>query len=1301
MPAKSDLGADFETQIPIVGIGASAGGLEALQALVETISPDSGLCYVIVQHLSPDHESILDQLLQTHTRLPVQQIEQSDQIEADTIMLVPPGELLTIEGDIFRLEHTERETRTHTPIDHFLESLAASRGRNAYCVILSGTGSDGTQGLKAVKAAGGFAIVQESSNARFPGMPDNAAATGVVDFVLRAESIAPRLDEIVRHRENFDDDKSKQALHGSIEANLDVIAKILDENQGHDFSQYKPGTLTRRIERRMMLLRIRGVDAFIKLLNESSEERDLLLQDFLIGVTRFFRDPEVFTEVRKKVIGDLFDRDQKSFRVWVPGCSTGEEVYSLAMCFFEEARARGDHRPVQFFGTDIDMAALSHARDGYYSSSSLGLLTERQRNNFFTLEGGRYKVSHQLREACVFAPHNLIQDPPFSRLDLVSCRNLMIYLGVELQRQIIPRFHFSLVKSGYLLLGPSESLAGEDEFFNVVDKPHRLFQKNNEIPVRYSPLADRRPGKTHAPRHVAAKGYQPSPVMEVSRETQAEQAFLRHYAAPFALISDTGKIIYLSEQMAQFVQPAKGVPSTEIETFLARDLRLPVRSVIEEASKSGAEARSENIVVNQDDGTSSLYDVAARPVEGNLGFLLLHVSPVRVEGKAELDGSLNERDIQDRDMLERELVSLRRQLSTTNAEHSASSQELKSSNEELLSMNEELQSSNEELETSREELQSINEELETVNSELSENNTRLIRANSDLKNLFESTDIAVLFLDNQACIRSFTPTTEAFFGVRKRDVGRPISDLSSKIHYEELEEDLNEIERTLQTVEREIQVEKTAETFLLRMRPYRTTDDRLDGYVITFFDITNRKNAEEQLRRNALDLERQYAELETLYDTTPVGLSLIDRDMRWLRINDELAAINGFPKEAHIGKRHEELIPDIEAKILADYKRVFETGEPIKHMEIHGVTPAAPDIKRDWLVDYYPVFSNGEVFAVGTCVREVTEEKMLVRELQSNEARLQLAITRNPLHIAELRHDGKVEWCKGSLPGLPGEEAIGKNISEIMPHDAATCLHKFLSDGETRFDLPVKLEDRTVVYDTCVEPLGDDEDARAYMATFFDLTDRHLMEHQQRLLLDELQHRVKNTLATVIAISRFLSRDSISVENFQERLNSRLIAISRTHDILTAQNWQEASLRELIQMELAPYSSGSKDQVEIFGNDLILTPKEALGIGMALHELVTNAAKYGALSTSEGSVCIEISNTGADWTELPRTIYWKERGGPLIEAAPEEVGFGTILLDKILANDLGGTSDQEFERDGLVCKIAMPAQKESGRVDDA
>ncbi len=1301
--------AEPATPVPVVGIGASAGGIEALTDLIAGIEPGVGACYVIIQHLAPNHRSILHELLDKHSSIPVSQIEDGELVRPDTIIVIPPGQTARIHGDHLELTARNDADPVFRPIDIFFSSLADARRRAAYCVILSGTGSDGTAGMRDIKSAGGVAIVQESEGARFPGMPDSAVATGLVDLVLPSREIGPRLRTILRHRSNHVE-RRRRDLAAEVEAALPRIARHLASVTGHDFSEYKPGTLTRRIERRMSLLRIDSVDRFVETLETQDEQASILTNDFLIGVTRFFRDPEVFAKLPEQVVDPILDRALANVRIWVPGCSTGEEAYSIAILFLEAMRARGDRRPLQVFGTDIDQHALLAARYGEFDARALEGMDPDRRGAFFLQSGNAWRARPELREVCVFAPHNLLQDPPFSRLDMISCRNMLIYLKSELQSQVFPRFHFSLRSGGMLLLGPSETLAGNDALFHPVDKSARIFLRNDEAAAGYSALSDMPPAAgirgSYSGRgrgEVALTGA----VAEISRETAAQHAYLKSRAAPFAVVSSGGEVLYVSPRMAAFVGPAPGVPTTDIDGYLAPALRVPVRIALGDAVQTSAAAIADTVIVpGGDGGGPRVFDIAVEPLPTDAGAFLISLTEVRAIEAGLLDTALDGRDASDRHHLEDENVRLRRQVTATLREYETSGQELKSSNEELMSMNEELQSSNEELETSREELQSINEELETVNAELRENNQQLLRANSDLKNLFEATDIAVLFLDRSFAVRSFTPSTAAIFSIRARDVGRPIFDLASRVDYPELKADAANVDSTLQPIEREVHLTGSGETFLLRMRPYRTVDDRIDGYVLSFVDITNRKTAEDALRRNERLLTRQYAELENLYDTTPVGLALIDRDLRYLRVNEMLARIDGQPMDRYVGRTIREVMPQIAPVVGPLYAQVFETGRPVLGYEITTVMDETGDVPRHFLADFYPVLIEGEVYATGICVREVTEQKRLMDEVAASELRMTrlfdaspvfIAITEGPDHVFTYSNPANEE-----MTGHRG--LIGRPLVEVFPEfdigPAASLYDKAYRSGErvTVPELPGpgdpdSAKPRDLWLSLTLEPNRNAEGETTGLTSFaYDITEqveaRKDIERQndhQRLLLGELQHRVKNTLSTIRAISRMLLPGSDDLRTFHDRLSARLGALARTHDLLTDAHWTRLELAQIVRQEAKPYDGEGSQRVTVAGDTVILGSQRATSLGMAIHELMTNAAKHGALSNDEGTVSVE-----TEVREGRVHVRWIEAGGPPIP--PEDArsaGFGTFVLSRVLTSDLGADVEARWAPGGLRYDISF------------
>lgn len=1163
-----DIEIENDHTIPIVGIGASAGGLEALKALLSAMPFETGAAYVVVQHLAPDQKSILHELLQAVTPHTVMQIQDHEIIKPEIVYIVPPGKVAAVDGDMLVLSDRDSAECQHRPIDVFLSSLALARGRDAYCVILSGTDSDGSAGLTKIKAAGGFAFAQESKSARFPGMPDSAVATGLVDFVLPAGRIAAQIGEVLNYRRNVIGVKGNETLQKEIIEALPIISDLLLRRVGIDYSNYKSGTIVRRIERRMSILRANSVKDFIKMI-DNDKEAGLLSQEFMIGVTRFFRDEEAFNALNESVVKPLLDKVKGTIRIWVPGCSTGQEAYTLAMMFLREVESRGSAQQVQVFGTDIDTTSLNVARYGAFSADAVSMLPEDYLAEFFISDSGQYKVKQSLRDACVFTPHNILQDPPFSRLDMISCRNLMIYLSSRSQETIIAKFHFAIRDSGFLFLGSTENPSGDDGLFIPVDKIFRIFKKNDSKKHIYSSLVNGSVNKVSGASRFQYQLPELQMTSSLSKEFRVERDFIRYFAAPFAQISETGNVLYLSQKMTSFVQPAQGAPSATIDTYLAQELRVPVRSALAEAVAEKKTARRENIMMVRNT-EPLIFDITVGPCEDDF---ILSLSEVRASNTADLVKSVSGTKDRERRNLENENVLLRRQLAETLQDSESSSQDLKSVNEELMSMNEELQSSNEELETSREELQSINEELVTVNAELHDNNSLLIRANSDLKNLFDATDIAVLFLDKEFCIRSFTPSTRELFGIRSRDVGRPVTDLASSISYNTLVVDARSVSESLQPIERELTIPVTNETFLVRIKPYRTTDNRLDGYALSFINITQRKLFEQQLKEHEEIQAKQYAELLNLYDKTPIGLSLIDRNYRWIRINETLAQITGFTVEEHIGKTFNELLPDLEDILGAVCEEVFSTGKAVLNYEITGSTSARLSEVRHWIADFYPVSDEGGTFAVGSCIRDVTEQVHALEQQQRQ--------------------------------------------SEL-----------------------------------------------------------------QKVLVAELQHRVKNTLAIIGSISKLLLAGAKNAADFQARLTDRILAISRTHDTLTVSNWRTAKFSEIIKNESAPFFQKEEQRIRLSGVELELNAEQALSVGMCVHELVTNAAKYGALSTSTGAVYVTTALTKKGRAQVA-TIEWHEYDGPKILSAPQHSGFGTMLMERVFSDDLSAKVSLLYPEEGL------------------
>ncbi len=845
--------------IPVVGMGASAGGLEALQKFFNHMAPDSGVAFVIVQHLDPRHPTLMPELLGKTTRMSVEQVRDETPVQADHVYVIPPNASLTIEGGILRVRPPEGPQGLRMSIDRLFESLAQDQGHRAICLLFSGTGTDGTVGLRSVKEHGGMAMAQSPESAKHDSILRSAIGTGMVDYVLPPEEMPDRLVRYVAHLRELHEEAARGALFERSSADLASICALLRRKTGHDFSSYKTATLVRRIQRRMQVQQVSTVAAYVERLRHDSKEPEALFRDLLIGVTQFFRDPAAFESIGREVLPRLFEHAgaDGTVRIWTPGCATGEEAYSIAILVLEEMGRSGLRPRVQIFAGDIDEEALEFARQARYPDGiALHVTPERLQRFFVELPQG-YQVAKEVRELCIFSLHNLIRDPPFSHLDLVVCRNLLIYLEADLQRHVTNLFHYALRRGGYLFLGPSESVSGPSDLFRTVDKKHRVFQRTEtvslpdvKVPVT-SVSAMVRPVRPWTPR-VPSAG-QPEVVATL------ERVLLDHYAPAWVIVNAQGESIYFSPRTGRFLEPAAGSPTMDILGMARKGLRLDLRTALHKAVKTGEAVTHEGISVEAN-GQVQPINLVVRPLH-ELGhdpglFLVVFqelgpAGPPATAPAGESAEAAGDHVIQ---QLENELRVTKDHLQATVEEVESSNEELKSSNEELLSTNEELQSANEELQTSKEELQSVNEELETINAELGKKVEQLDTANSDLQNLLQSTRIPTLFLDNELRIKRFTDAATAVFRLIESDVGRPITDLAPRFEGDVLA-DLEEVRRTRSPRERQVRLVDGSATFLMRILPYRRVDDVIDGEVLTFLDVTELNRALEQHARLASIVE--------------------------------------------------------------------------------------------------------------------------------------------------------------------------------------------------------------------------------------------------------------------------------------------------------------------------------------------------------------------------------------------------------------------------------------------------------------
>jgi len=838
---------------PIVALGASAGGLEALTQLFEKMPDDTGMAFVVVQHLDPRHRSILAELLAKSTPMPVIEATEGMEVEPDHVYVIPPNKAMEAEGGLLKLKSRARGETGYRTIDTFLFSLAAQQKNRAIGVILSGTASDGTLGLKAIKEEGGITFAQDRESAKFDGMPAAAIAGGAVDFVLPPVQIASELIQIGRHpyvlnRKLPEADDQNQFS----EARLDAIFRLVRMASGVDFTYYKHSTIRRRIMRRMMLNHVDMVADYIEFLKHSPVEVTALFNDILINVTEFFRDPEVFEHLSNTVLPQLIGQRSGAahsgsvppLRVWVPGCAAGEEAYSIAMCLLECLGATGQHLPVQIFATDISETALEKARTGIYSEASMaGVSAERRRRFFAKLDGG-YQVAKTVRDMCMFARQDLGKDPPFSRLDLISCRNVLIYLGSSLQKRIIPAFHYALKPDGYLLLGTSESIGSFAELFELADKQHKIYRKKPGVShLHCHPETVVPPARTETPQGTMAHGGDTALV-----EREADRMLLGRYSPPGVLINEAMNIIQFRGQTGRYLEPATGTASLNLMKMVRSELQMALRKVINEAMHRGSSARMEDQRVRINGVsrilTIDVIPVTSVPVSQGRYFLVLFLEGGAPEEAASRpaakprDKKARGREQSEVEQLKQELVATRDYLQSVIEEQEAANEELRSANEEAQSTNEELQSINEELETAKEELQSTNEELTTINEELENVNQELTQANNDLKNLLDCVDVAIVMLGADLRIRRFTPPAGALLNLIASDVGRPLADLRPRIEAPELGQWISTVTETLVPLSRVVQ-DHAGRRYDLRIKPYRTAENKIDGVVLTIVDRGN------------------------------------------------------------------------------------------------------------------------------------------------------------------------------------------------------------------------------------------------------------------------------------------------------------------------------------------------------------------------------------------------------------------------------------------------------------------------------
>jgi len=845
VPSEGQLKEDF----PIVGIGASAGGLEALELFLANVPEGSGMAFVIVQHLDPIHKGIMAELLQRNTTMHVSQVKDRTRVKPDCVYIIAPNKDMSILHRVLHLLDPIAPRGLRLPIDFFFRALADDQQEHSIGVILSGMGSDGTLGLRAIKEKTGVVFVQEPASAKFDAMPRSAIDAGLADVIAPVETLPSKISAYLQHVPLIT--KSLHTDQYIAQSALEKVIILLRSKTGHDFSLYKKTTVYRRIERRMGLHQIDKIANYVTLLQKNPQEVELLFRELLIGVTSFFRDTEAWTQLKAEVLPVLLKRkaSHKSLRAWIPACATGEEAYSLAILFKEalEEFKLAKNITLQIFATDLDEQAIEKAREGMFPANIVADVSAKRLGRFFAKVGSGYQVIKSIREMVIFAPQNIIMDPPFTKLDFLSCRNLLIYLMPELQKKLLPLFHYSLNPGGFLFLGNAETVGDFTNLFAPLNAKARLYQRLDsdlnaeqiEFPTTFIAA---QPSAPHKPQKPTA-----------NLQTLADQLLLQTYSPAAALTNNKGDILYISGRTGKYLEPAAGKANWNIFAMARGDMRSELMIAFRKVLRQKVTVYLKNLVVGTNGGKQVLNVTIQPQSEPNAlqGMVMIVFTDVAAMPKTKTtDKSRGD------SARKSELEHAREEVQNMREEMQTSQEELKSINEELQSTNEELQSTNEELTTSKEEMQSMNEELHTVNQELQIKVNELSRTNNDMKNLLDSTDIATLFLDNNLTVRRFTTETSKITKLIPSDVGRPITDIASALLYPKLADDAHQVLRTLIKVERQISI-PDGDWFTTCILPYRTLENMIDGVVITFTDITVSKKLEAELRATEARLRKE------------------------------------------------------------------------------------------------------------------------------------------------------------------------------------------------------------------------------------------------------------------------------------------------------------------------------------------------------------------------------------------------------------------------------------------------------------
>ena len=1277
----------------VVGMGASAGGIEAFSRFFDAMPADSGAAFVLVLHLDPTRESQMAHVLSAHTLMPVVQVEDGMVIAPNAVYVIAPDWSLTVTDGVLHLTKPAEKRGHRHPVDVMFRSLAADQGERAIAIVLSGTGSNGTDGLKEIRAGGGLILVQDPATAKFDGMPQSAIAAGMADHILAPEQMPAVLQRYL-HNAYIAAPEGGETAATIAQPLIDQVLAALRTHTGHNFNNYRRSTLQRRIQRRLGLSNIASLKDYLTVLRASATEAPLLVKDLLINVTSFFRDAEAWKTLSDVAIAPMIAARENgaTIRAWVPACSTGEEAYTVAMLIAEHAGRAGKEFDVKIFATDAREDNLVIARDGTYPVAAVAGLDATRQRRFFEQGEATVRIRKDLRNTVVFAQQNLLRDPPFSHLDLITCRNLLIYLEPEAQQGIIALFHFALDQGATLLLGNTETVGRHDAVFTPLSKKWRIYRRLGPTRLDLASFPLQHSGG-HIAKHDEPIPAQSRPDAPLATADFARRALVDRFAPAAVLIDRAGAVIYFHGATSPYLAQPSGEPVRDLFAMTRDGLVIKLRAAVRLAALENREVSFVGAV--RQTGQRQPVQVTVAPVldRGKASGLLMvsfvpsAVAPL-VSGETPISPA-------EESMLHDELLAVRAELQNTIENLETANEELKASNEEATSMNEELQSTNEELETSKEEMQSFNEELHTVNSQLQHKIRELEDSTNDLNNLLAGTETATLFIDSALCIKWFAPGTQELFDLRSSDIGRPLDHFSRKFDDENLLPDAAKVLRNLAVIEALV-TGPTGRWYMRRMLPYRTLDNRIAGVVITFLDMTDSKKA-----HDAEDEARIYA--QTIIETMRQPLLVLDNALKVVSANPAFRALFGVSVAETTGV----VVYDL-GNGQWDFPKLRELLDEVlsKNQQFNDVEIEHEFIRlghRCMLVNGRKLTrEGGRASLILLAIEDITERKAA----EATAIQLATIVGSSTDAITSIDLNGiATSWNPGAtrLFGYEAGEVLGKPLEFLHwqgdalpegdspdPESIQTdSLEYFHQGGATRHhETQKRRKDGSPVWvSLTTSPLRNASGALLGASTIArDISERRRTEQHRETMVGELNHRVKNALAIVSAVASQTLTDGATLPAARAAFMARLQSMSRAHDLLVHGNWSGSDLASVIHATIAPHDIDRRFQIS--GPHVALKPALALTFSFAIHELCTNAIKYGALSVPDGRISIHWTGDGLG--DNPRlTWLWAESGGPVV-AKPGHRGFGSSLVERVLATAMEGAVTLTYAATGLICTLDSP-----------